>query len=75
MQLVINWSSRLQKTHKTLEILTKVDFFTHFLKYHIFRDFLNSLVIVSSWCKNCCMNFISPEQDRPNRTELDSSIL
>ena len=42
VQLVINWSTRLKK--KTLEILTKVVFLHIFLKYRIFRDFLNSLV-------------------------------
>ena len=38
VQLVIHWSSRLQKT-QTLEIWTKLDLFTNFLKYHIFPDF------------------------------------
>ena len=38
VQLVINWSSRLNK-HQALEILTKVDFLRIFLRYHIFREF------------------------------------
>ena len=44
MQLVINWSSLTSKKHKTLKILTKVEFLRIFLKYHIFRDFYNSSV-------------------------------
>ena len=58
--------------HQTLEILTKVDFYTFFLKIsHIsrFLKFINSL------CKNCCMHFILLEVDSLNRIELDSSIL
>ena len=43
VQFVINWSSRPQK-RQTLEILTKVDFLRIVLKYHIFPDFLNSLI-------------------------------
>ena len=62
-QLVIDWSSRLQK-HQTLEILTIVGFLRIFLKYPIF--FFRFLKFISSLCKNCCMHFILSEQDSPN---------
>ena len=41
MQVVINWSRRLQK-HKTLEILIRVDFYAFFKISHFSSFFLNS---------------------------------
>ena len=58
--------------HKTLEILTRLDFYA-FLNYHFFRAFLNSLAA----CANIgvCILFYLNNIASPNRIELDSPFL
>ena len=71
MHVVINWSSRFQKTPYTCNF-NRGRLFTHFLKYHIFRNFSN---LSAAHAKIVEMIFILSEHDRANSIKLDSSNL
>ena len=70
VQLVISQSSHVNN-HQTIMTLIRADFYTFYKTSHFWRV----LKFISGTCYTCWLHFMLSVHDRPNRLELDSSIM